>query len=97
MQCARQGFALGLTLLIGKISSVKVDSLLKLIVDSLEISSSMKGQVSKKSFQEVFGTAKDIIITFFNCITGSKGLFVRAIICLWCSSSIRKAKRRVDL
>ncbi|XP_044491114.1 uncharacterized protein LOC123215113 isoform X2 [Mangifera indica] len=42
-ECARQGFALGLTLLIGKIHSVKVDSLLKLIVDLLEVSSSMKG------------------------------------------------------
>ncbi|KAK0589170.1 hypothetical protein LWI29_010611 [Acer saccharum] len=43
-ECARQGFALGLTLLVDTIPSIKVDSLLKLIVDLLEVSSSMKGQ-----------------------------------------------------
>ncbi|CAL5358197.1 unnamed protein product [Camellia sinensis] len=43
-ECARQGFALGLTVLIGAIPSIKVDALLKLIVDLLEVSSSMKGQ-----------------------------------------------------
>ncbi|GAV65086.1 LOW QUALITY PROTEIN: DNA_pol_phi domain-containing protein [Cephalotus follicularis] len=43
-ECARQGFALGLTLLVCTIPSIKVDSLLKLIVDLLEVSSSMKGQ-----------------------------------------------------
>ncbi|KAJ4716026.1 DNA polymerase V [Melia azedarach] len=43
-ECARQGFALGLTLLVGTIPSIKVDPLLKLIVDLLEVSSSMKGQ-----------------------------------------------------
>uniref|UniRef100_A0A5B6YU56 Putative DNA polymerase V n=1 Tax=Davidia involucrata TaxID=16924 RepID=A0A5B6YU56_DAVIN len=43
-ECARQGFALGLTILVGAIPSIKVDSLLKLIADSLEVSSSMKGQ-----------------------------------------------------
>ncbi|KAJ0047078.1 hypothetical protein Pint_04012 [Pistacia integerrima] len=42
-ECARQGFSLGLTLLVSKIPSIKVDSLLKLIVDLLEVSSSMKG------------------------------------------------------
>ncbi|KAF5953126.1 hypothetical protein HYC85_011070 [Camellia sinensis] len=42
--CARQGFALGLTILVGAIPSIKVDALLKLIVDLLEVSSSMKGQ-----------------------------------------------------
>ncbi|XP_044507401.1 myb-binding protein 1A-like protein [Mangifera indica] len=42
-ECARQGFALGLTLLIGKIPSIKMDALLKLIVDLLEVSASMKG------------------------------------------------------
>ncbi|KAF5733384.1 DNA polymerase V-like isoform X1 [Tripterygium wilfordii] len=46
-ECARQGFALGLTMLINTISSIKVDSLLKLIVDLLEVSSSMKGQEAK--------------------------------------------------
>ncbi|KAL5540329.1 hypothetical protein UlMin_042891 [Ulmus minor] len=44
---ARQGFALGLTLLVSTIPSIKVDSLLKLIVDVLEITSSMKGQEAK--------------------------------------------------
>ncbi|CAI0539658.1 unnamed protein product [Linum tenue] len=43
-ECARQGFALGLTLLICTISSIKVDSLLKLIVETLEVSASMKGE-----------------------------------------------------
>ncbi|KAG5254028.1 DNA polymerase [Salix suchowensis] len=43
-ECARQGFALGLALLIGTIPSIKVDSVMKLIVDMLEVSSSMKGQ-----------------------------------------------------
>lgn len=45
LQCARQGFALGLTVLVGAVHSLKVDSLLKLIVDLLEVSSSMRGQV----------------------------------------------------
>ncbi|PPD85152.1 hypothetical protein GOBAR_DD17922 [Gossypium barbadense] len=43
-ECVRQGFALGLTALVAAIPSIKVDSLLKLIVDLLEVSSSMKGQ-----------------------------------------------------
>ncbi|KAK6253357.1 hypothetical protein QUC31_015077 [Theobroma cacao] len=43
-ECARQGFALGLTALVATIPSIKVDSLLKLIVDLLEVTSSMKGQ-----------------------------------------------------
>ncbi|KAH7519011.1 hypothetical protein JRO89_XSUnG0154100 [Xanthoceras sorbifolium] len=46
-ECARQGFALGLTLLVDTIPSIKVDSLLKLIVDLLEVSSSMKGQEAR--------------------------------------------------
>ncbi|WCJ18168.1 DNA polymerase V family [Euphorbia peplus] len=46
-ECARQGFALGLTVLLGTISSIKVDALLKLIVELLEVSSSMKGQEIK--------------------------------------------------
>ncbi|EEF44083.1 DNA binding protein, putative [Ricinus communis] len=46
-ECARQGFALGLTVLISTIPSIKLDSLLKLIVDLLEVSSSMKGQEVK--------------------------------------------------
>ncbi|XP_050209796.1 uncharacterized protein LOC126660371 [Mercurialis annua] len=46
-ECARQGFALGLTVLVGTISSIKLDSLLRLIVDLLEVSSSMKGQEIK--------------------------------------------------
>ncbi|MCD7451609.1 hypothetical protein HAX54_012871 [Datura stramonium] len=43
-ECARQGFALGMTVLVGAIPCIKVDALLKLIVELLEISSSMKGQ-----------------------------------------------------
>ncbi|XP_071696370.1 uncharacterized protein [Rutidosis leptorrhynchoides] len=46
-ECARQGFALGLTLLVGSVPSIALDSLLKLIVDLLEVSSSMKGQEIK--------------------------------------------------
>ncbi|RVW72317.1 DNA polymerase V [Vitis vinifera] len=46
-ECARQGFALGLTILLNKIPSIKVQSFLKLIVDLLEVSSSMKGQEAK--------------------------------------------------
>ncbi|XAR73034.1 DNA-directed DNA polymerase [Bertholletia excelsa] len=46
-ECARQGFALGLTVLVGAIPSVKIDSMLKLIIDLLEVSSSMKGQEVK--------------------------------------------------
>ncbi|GFS34513.1 DNA polymerase V family [Actinidia rufa] len=43
-ECARQGFALGLTVLVGAIPCIKIDALLKLTVDLLEVSSSMKGQ-----------------------------------------------------
>ncbi|XP_021717215.1 myb-binding protein 1A-like protein [Chenopodium quinoa] len=43
-ECARQGFALGLTILVNTNSKIRVDSILKLIVDSLEVTSSMKGQ-----------------------------------------------------
>ncbi|KAJ7968340.1 DNA polymerase V [Quillaja saponaria] len=43
-ECARQGFALGLTIIIGTIPSIRIDSLFKLVVDLLEVSSSMKGQ-----------------------------------------------------
>ncbi|XVF01463.1 hypothetical protein REPUB_Repub04eG0091400 [Reevesia pubescens] len=43
-ECARQGFALGLTALVATIPNIKLDSLLKLIVNLLEVSSSMKGQ-----------------------------------------------------
>ncbi|KAJ8452922.1 hypothetical protein Cgig2_014685 [Carnegiea gigantea] len=46
-ECARQGFALGLTILITTNCNIKVHSLLKLISDSLEISSSMKGQEAR--------------------------------------------------
>ncbi|XP_010520647.1 PREDICTED: DNA polymerase V [Tarenaya hassleriana] len=47
-ECARQGFALGLTLPVGLIPNIKVESLMKLIVDSLAVSSSMKGQDVKE-------------------------------------------------
>ncbi|KAJ9551971.1 hypothetical protein OSB04_016016 [Centaurea solstitialis] len=46
-ECARQGFALGLTLLVGTVPDIALSSLLKLIVDLLEVSSSMKGQEIK--------------------------------------------------
>ncbi|KAL5999305.1 hypothetical protein ACLOJK_040756 [Asimina triloba] len=46
-ECARQGFALGLTVVVGTIPSIKLDSLMKLIVDLLEVSSSMKGQEAR--------------------------------------------------
>lgn len=49
LQCARQGFALGLTMLVGMVPSIKLESLLKLITTLLEVSSSMKGQVSNGS------------------------------------------------
>ncbi|KAI4342304.1 hypothetical protein MLD38_026944 [Melastoma candidum] len=43
-ECARQGFALGLTLLVGALPTIRVDSLMKLTSSLLEVSSSMKGQ-----------------------------------------------------
>ena len=53
LQCARQGFALGLTMLVGAVPSIAIDSLLKLLVDLLEVSSSMKGQVGYYSFSKL--------------------------------------------
>lgn len=50
VQCARQGFALGMTVLVGTVPCIKVGALLKLIVELLEISSSMKGQVGMIAF-----------------------------------------------
>ncbi|XP_047312585.1 rDNA transcriptional regulator pol5-like [Impatiens glandulifera] len=44
MECARQGFALGLSVLVSSIPSIKIDALLNLIVDTLPATSSMKGQ-----------------------------------------------------
>jgi DNA polymerase phi len=46
-ECARQGFALGLTVLLAVVPSIKVNSLMKLIVDLLDVPSSMKGQEAK--------------------------------------------------
>ncbi|KAL2579327.1 hypothetical protein AAZV13_15G056800 [Glycine max] len=46
-ECARQGFALGLTVLAGTVHNIKVDSFLKLVVNLLEVTSSMKGQEAK--------------------------------------------------
>ncbi|GAB2269508.1 hypothetical protein Dimus_004425 [Dionaea muscipula] len=46
-ECARQGFALGLTVLVSVIPSIRVGSLLKLILQLLEVTSSMKGQEAK--------------------------------------------------
>ncbi|MED6168886.1 hypothetical protein PIB30_015944 [Stylosanthes scabra] len=46
-ECARQGFALGLTVLVGAVRNIRVQSFLKLVVDLLEVTSSMKGQEAK--------------------------------------------------
>ncbi|CAJ1961392.1 unnamed protein product [Sphenostylis stenocarpa] len=46
-ECARQGFALGLTVLAGTIHNIKVESFLKLVINLLEVTSSMKGQETK--------------------------------------------------
>ncbi|KAK7412192.1 hypothetical protein VNO78_03642 [Psophocarpus tetragonolobus] len=46
-ECARQGFALGLTVLVGGVHIIKVESFLKLVVNLLEVTSSMKGQEAK--------------------------------------------------
>ncbi|KAL3814359.1 hypothetical protein ACJIZ3_015627 [Penstemon smallii] len=48
-ECARQGFALGLTILVGTVPSIKLESLLKLIITLLEVNSSMKGQEARDS------------------------------------------------
>lgn len=53
LQCARQGFALGLTTLIATVHSIKSESLFKLITTLLEVSSSMKGQVNNVNFLNV--------------------------------------------
>ena len=45
MQCARQGFALGLCVVISRISAVSLYSVMKLVAQFLEVSSSKKGQV----------------------------------------------------
>ncbi|KAK6156746.1 hypothetical protein DH2020_010994 [Rehmannia glutinosa] len=46
-ECARQGFALGLSILVGTVPSIKLESLLKLIITLLEVTSSMKGQEAR--------------------------------------------------
>ncbi|XP_073123017.1 uncharacterized protein [Henckelia pumila] len=46
-ECARQGFALGLTILLGTVPCIKLESLLKLIINLLEVTSSMKGQEAR--------------------------------------------------
>ncbi|WOL03832.1 hypothetical protein Cni_G12552 [Canna indica] len=46
-ECARQGFALGLSAVMGTIPSIKLSSVMKLISDLLEVSSSMRGQEAK--------------------------------------------------
>ncbi|KAI3931159.1 hypothetical protein MKX01_029349 [Papaver californicum] len=43
-ECARQGFALGLTVVLKIIPDIKLDALMKLISEILEVNSSMKGQ-----------------------------------------------------
>ncbi|KAG9440083.1 hypothetical protein H6P81_020248 [Aristolochia fimbriata] len=44
---SRQGFALGLAAVLSKVPEIKVDTVMKLIVDKIEISSSMKGQEAR--------------------------------------------------
>ncbi|XP_028782169.1 rDNA transcriptional regulator pol5 [Neltuma alba] len=46
-ECARQGFALGLTVVIGSIPNIRVESFFKLVVDLLEVTASMKGQEAR--------------------------------------------------
>ncbi|KAF3779787.1 DNA polymerase V [Nymphaea thermarum] len=46
-ECARQGFALGLTAVLGTIQRINTDSILELIDNLLEVSSSMKGQEAR--------------------------------------------------
>ncbi|CAN6455380.1 unnamed protein product [Victoria cruziana] len=46
-ECARQGFALGLTAVLGTIKSINTVSILELIDNLLEVSSSMKGQEAR--------------------------------------------------
>ncbi|KAG0454807.1 hypothetical protein HPP92_024099 [Vanilla planifolia] len=46
-ECARQGFSLGLTVVMGMIPSINLVSVMKLIVSFLEVSSAMKGQEAK--------------------------------------------------
>ncbi|XP_020253656.1 DNA polymerase V-like [Asparagus officinalis] len=49
-ECARQGFALGLSIVVAKIPTIKVEPLMKSIVNLLEVSASMKGQEAKDCF-----------------------------------------------
>ncbi|PKA55156.1 DNA polymerase phi subunit [Apostasia shenzhenica] len=46
-ECARQGFSLGLTVVVGMIPAIKLESLLKLIINLLEVPSAMKGQEAR--------------------------------------------------
>ncbi|MCL7038169.1 hypothetical protein MKW94_015597 [Papaver nudicaule] len=46
-ECARQGFALGLAVVLKTIPDIKLDALMKLITDILEVNSSMKGQEAR--------------------------------------------------
>ncbi|KAL9231928.1 hypothetical protein vseg_007086 [Gypsophila vaccaria] len=46
-ECARQGFALGLTILLTTNSKIRLDSVIKLVDDLLEVTSSMKGQEAR--------------------------------------------------
>lgn len=46
LQYARQGFALGLAVVLESIRSIRVEAIMKLIPNLLEYSSSMKGPVT---------------------------------------------------
>ncbi|KAL9689369.1 hypothetical protein QQ045_009754 [Rhodiola kirilowii] len=49
-ECARQGFALGLAVVVRSVNSVDIGALLKLIVSLLEVTSSMKGQEARDCY-----------------------------------------------
>ncbi|KAK8938561.1 hypothetical protein KSP39_PZI011336 [Platanthera zijinensis] len=46
-ECARQGFSLGLAVVLEKITAVKVESVMRLIIKKLNIPSGMKGQEAR--------------------------------------------------
>ncbi|KAJ0962754.1 hypothetical protein J5N97_027876 [Dioscorea zingiberensis] len=47
-ECARQGFALGLAVIVGTIPSIRVDSVMKLIDDELKVTAKMEGQDARE-------------------------------------------------
>uniref|UniRef100_A0A7N0TMV7 DNA polymerase V n=1 Tax=Kalanchoe fedtschenkoi TaxID=63787 RepID=A0A7N0TMV7_KALFE len=49
-ECARQGFALGLAVVVRSVTKIDIGALLKLIVSLLEVTSSMKGQEARDCY-----------------------------------------------